>query len=90
VHIEITLADAKGILNPVATNPVTVTVEGAAELIGLDNGKPDSHESFKGCTMKANGGKLLAVIRAKREAGSVTVKMSSGELKPVSVNLSVS
>jgi len=88
-HIEISIVDINGVINPVATDPVTVTVEGAAELIGIDNGMPDSHESFKGTTMKAGCGLLLAIVRAKRESGSVTITITSEGLKPAVVELFV-
>ncbi|MCL2058668.1 MAG: DUF4982 domain-containing protein [Oscillospiraceae bacterium] len=90
-HIEIAIVDANGLLHPAATNAVTVDVEGAAELIGLDNGKPDSHESFKGRTMSANGGLLLAVVRAKRgqPGGAVKVTVSADGLKSAIVELSL-
>jgi len=86
-HIEIGIEDSCGIFNPVASNAVTVTVEGAAELIGIDNGIPDSHETFKGDTMNAGGGLLLAIIRAKREPGNVTVTITSEGLTPAIIEL---
>jgi len=86
-HIEISIEDANGLFNPAATNSLSVKVEGAAELIGLDNGKPDSHESFKGTSMKAHSGLLLAVIQAKRETGSIKVTISSDGLKPATIEL---
>ena len=87
--IDISLEDENGVFNPVTDNVITVSVEGAAELIGLDNGKPDSHESFKNSTMKANGGMLLAIVRAKRISGDVTVMISSGGLKSAKIELYV-
>jgi beta-galactosidase len=88
-HIEISIVDSNGVFNPVAANTVTVTVEGAAELIGIDNGMPDSHESLKGTTMKAGGGLLLAIVRAKREPGSATITITSEGLKQAAVELSI-
>ena len=81
-HIEISIVDNNGVINPVASNAVTVNVEGAAELIGIDNGMPDSHESFNGNTMNAGCGSLLAMIRAKREPGDVTISINAEGLKP--------
>lgn len=86
-HIEISLVDEAGRLNPVANNRISVKVEGAAHLIGLDNGKPDSLESFKGESMAANGGLLLAVIQAAREEGLVTVTVSGEGLAPCKLEL---
>jgi len=86
-HIEIALYDKNGVFNPVASNAITIKVEGAAELIGLDNGNPESHESFKGTTMNAHGGLLLAIIKAKREPGDVTVTITSEGLEQVKVEI---
>jgi len=88
-HIEISIIDGDGVINPVATNAVTVIVAGAAELIGIDNGMPDSHESFKGSTMNVGCGLLLAVVRAKREPGEVTVTITSEGLETAIAKLSV-
>ena len=86
-HIEISIEDSNGVFSPVAENAVTVNVEGAAELLGIDNGKPESHESFKGNTMKTGGGLLLAVIRAKREPGNIKVTVTADGLKPAVIDL---
>ncbi|MCL2403934.1 MAG: DUF4982 domain-containing protein [Defluviitaleaceae bacterium] len=88
-HIEITFADINGILNPVASNKVTVAVEGAAELIGLDNGNSASHESFKGHSMTAHNGMLLIVIRAKHDAGKAKVTITADGLTPAVVDFTV-
>jgi len=86
-HIEIRLEDANNNLNPVAANAVSVKVEGAADLLGIDNGMPDSHESFKGNTMNAAGGLLLAIIRAKQTPGPITIKITAKNLTPTTVEL---
>ncbi|MCL2663130.1 MAG: DUF4982 domain-containing protein [Oscillospiraceae bacterium] len=86
-HIEISLHDKNGVFNPTATDAITVKVEGAAELIALDNGKPDSHESFKASTMNTYGGLLLAIIRAKREPGEVKVTVSAEGIETAFIEL---
>ena len=89
-HIEITFADENGALNPVASNAVTVKVEGAAELIGIDNGSPTCHESFKGSTMAALNGMLLIMLRAKREPGKASVSIASDGLSPATIEFDIS
>jgi len=64
-----------------------VTVEGPGELAGLDNGKPDGKESFRGDTMRAYGGMLLAVIRTKPQAGDINVSISGDGLENKAVLL---
>jgi len=87
LHIEIDIVDEKGIHCPTATNPITINVEGSAQLIGLDNGKPDCHESFKGNTMAAHCGKLLAIIQSKRETGPVVITITATGLEATMVKL---
>ena len=82
-----TFADENGVLNPVASNTVTVEVDGPAELIGIDNGDPACHSSFKGNTMAAMGGMLLVILRARREPGQVKVRITSDGLVPALVGL---
>jgi len=88
-HIEVTFADANGILNPAASNVVSVSIEGAAELIGIDNGNPACHESFKGKNMAAHNGMLLIMIKAKNEPGQACVSITSDGLMPATVTFDI-
>ena len=82
-HIVVTFEDENGIQNPIASNVVNIKVDGPAELIGIDNGKPDCHESFKKNTKTAFNGMILGIIRTKQEKGEITITISSDELEPV-------
>jgi len=77
VFIEITAEDADG--NPVdnANHRVTVSVEGAGRLIGLDNGNSKDYDSYKAVSRRLFAGKLLAVIAADAQPGAITVTVSS-------------
>lgn len=77
VFVEISTVDADG--NPVenAMDYVTVQVEGAGRLVGLDNGDSTDYDQYKGTCRKLFQGKLLAVIGAKTSDGSVTVTVKS-------------
>ena len=80
-HIEVRITDETGLLCPTASNRINVEIEGPAELIGIDNGKPDCKDSFKGSSMEAMGGLLLLILRSKREPGTVSVKLCSDGLE---------
>ncbi|MGN0506682.1 MAG: glycoside hydrolase family 2 TIM barrel-domain containing protein [Lachnospiraceae bacterium] len=69
--------DADG--NPVenARNRVHVTVSGAGRLLGLDNGDSADFDEHKGRSRRLFGGKLLAVIGTKKEAGEIKITVSS-------------
>jgi beta-galactosidase len=86
-HIEVTFEDCQGVLNPVVDNVVQFSVAGPAALIGIDNGKPDCHVSFKGDAMPAYNGMLLGVLQASKEKGEVIVTCSSAGLEPAVVKI---
>lgn len=88
-HIELILLDEDNIFNPEATNIIHVKVEGPAKLIGLDNGNPVSHTSFKGSEMAAHKGLLLAMIQSQREVGKVKITIASEGLISTVVELDI-
>lgn len=75
--VEITAYDAQG--NPVenAKNRIFAEVEGAGRLLGLDNGNSTDFDQHKGKSRRLFGGKLLAVIASRQEAGEIRVTFSS-------------
>lgn len=80
IFIEINVVDKNGIVVANARNRVRVTVEGAARLVGLDNGDSTDYDSYKGDNRKLFSGKLLAIIQATLEPGEVTVDIKSDGL----------
>jgi beta-galactosidase len=86
-HVVVRIVDDMWNLVPTASNRITITLSGQGKLLGIDNGKSDSHELFCGSTMKAFGGMLLAVVQAKREPGNITLSVSCEGLPDVSLSL---
>ena len=72
-QIEVWLEDAEGNFCPQADLLLTFSVEGPAELIGVDNGNPEGMESLRGDRMHAFHGRALAVIRSTGETGEAVV-----------------
>lgn len=77
VFIEISVSDNNGIAVANARNRIKVTVEGAARLVGLDNGDSTDYDSYKGDNRRLFSGKLLAIIQSTLEPGEVTVSIKS-------------
>ena len=77
IFIEISVADKNGITVPNARNRVKVNVDGAARLVGLDNGDSTDYDSYKGDNRRLFSGKLLAIIQSTLEPGEVTVSIKS-------------
>lgn len=87
-HVEVRIEDAKGVIVPDATLPLTFSVEGEGRLIGLDNGDLWNHESYKGTQMPSRWGRCLAIVQAGQKAGSTKLRVSSPGLPESSVVLS--
>ncbi len=79
--VEIGTRDEKG--NPVenAADRVTVQVEGAGRLVGLDNGDSTDEDSYKGNSRRLFSGKLLAIIETGMIPGAVRIRVSGKGLK---------
>lgn len=79
--VEIGTWDEKG--NPVenAVDRVTVQVEGAGHLVGLDNGDSTDEDSYKGNSRRLFSGKLLAIIETGTIPGAVRIRVSGKGLK---------
>lgn len=81
--VEIGTRDERG--NPVenAVDRVTVRVEGAGRLVGLDNGDSTDEDSYKGNSRQLFSGKLLAIIETGMIPGAVRIRVSGKGLKSV-------
>jgi beta-galactosidase len=77
VFIETDVVDENGTLMPDADNLITYTISGPGEIVGVDNGNPISHESFKGNQRQAFHGKALAIVRSKCEEGPIQITAST-------------
>lgn len=76
-YIMISLTDENGILQNEADRKVSITVEGAGTLQGFGSADPKSLENFYDHERTTFDGKVLAVIRSKAEAGTITVTASA-------------
>ena len=79
-YVEVDVVDAQGVIVPQASNTIDFTITGPGKLVGVDNGNPISHESYKGTSRAAFSGKALAIIQSTTTAGAITLKTASGSL----------
>ncbi|MBY0114727.1 glycoside hydrolase family 2 TIM barrel-domain containing protein [Paenibacillus xylanexedens] len=81
IFVEIDVEDEAG--NPVhnANNRVQVQVTGAGRLLGLDNGDSTDYDPYKGLSRRLFSGKLMAIIGATNEPGTVRIEVSSEGLE---------
>jgi beta-galactosidase len=81
-YLNITAVDSKGCIVPNYDDPLTIDVAGPATLLALDNGNHYTDELFAGITTKKmRGGRMLVILRSKREAGKVVVSATTGKFK---------
>jgi len=79
---DITVVDAAGLTVLDATAAVTVRVEGAGRLIGLDTGDLSYAGCFKTATRNAYQGRLLATVQRTAPEGAMRVRATAVGLAP--------
>lgn len=81
-YLNIYAVDAKGRVVPNATSEVSVSVEGAATFVALDNADHYTNNLFFNVTSKQmQTGYMQCILRSTRQAGKVSVIVSSPTLK---------
>lgn len=81
-YLNVFAVDSKGRIVPDYDGELSVSVEGAATLLALDNGDHYTNELFTGInTKKMRGGRMQVILRSKREPGKVQVRAISGKFK---------
>ncbi len=85
--LTVEVVDASGVIVPNADNLVKFQVEGSGTIVGVDNGDPVSHESFKAPQRKAFHGKCLVVVQSGDKPGVVKLIASSDGLMANTVEI---
>jgi beta-galactosidase len=86
-HLTVQIVDDQGRTVPTADNDVTFDLQGEGQIIGVDNGDPASHESFKADHRKAFNGLCLAILRSTQNPGSIRITPRSHGLREAMVEL---
>jgi len=79
-YVTIGLTDAKGNLDPRASNLLRFKVDGPGTIAGVGNADPRSTESYQQPQRKAWRGKCMVVIRSMGKPGDITLKVSADGL----------
>ena len=87
IHLTVRILDAEGVFCPAADNRVVFEVEGEGRLIGVENGDPIDHDSYKADNRRAFAGMCLAIVQATRRAGEIHVRAASDDLQAATVRL---
>jgi beta-galactosidase len=86
-YVDIALTDHGGTIKPLADREITVTVDGAATLLGLGSAAPATEESFTDTVHTTHHGRALAVLRAGRQPGPITVTVTAADCEPRRLHL---
>ena len=81
IFLEIIALDKNGVPVENANSRVKVSVEGAGELLGLDNGDSTDTDDYKCDSRRLFSGKLLAAVSIKGKTGELKVTAKSIGLK---------
>ena len=87
--ITVSVTDEHGIPVGNAVDRVHVSVTGAGMLMGVDNGDSTDRDGYKTTTRSLFSGKLLAIIGATDQAGTVRVVVSAPGLESASLEIPV-
>lgn len=88
-HLKIEVVDEDGNVVTKATNIISLDIEGAGELLGVESGELDGLVDLKSHSRKAFEGKLLAFLRPLQKKGIVTVQITSPGLEPKTLEIPV-
>ena len=79
-HVTVSVVDREGRTVPTADNEIAFDIHGAGRIIGVDNGRPDSHESYQGKSRKAFNGLALVLLQSTRRSGGMVLTAASPTL----------
>ncbi len=85
--LTVDVLDASGVIVPNADNLVKFQLEGSGAIVGVDNGNPVSHESFKAPERKAFHGKCLVVVQSGEKAEIIKLTATSEGLPATTVEI---
>jgi len=87
IFVPVSVVDAEGVLVPDASLPLTVEVEGAAQLCAFGSGDPAAVGSLSDANTNAFRGRALVILRATGKAGTVRLRVTAPGLPPASTEV---
>ena len=85
--VTVIVSDKQGQLVPYADNLISFDLKGPGKIIGVDNGNPVSHESFKASYRKAFHGLCLAIVQSTESPGEIVLQASGEGLKGATIKI---
>jgi beta-galactosidase len=72
--ITATIVDEKGIRCANADNLIQFSITDSGKIIAVDNGNIINHDGYQGQATRAYQGKAIAIIKATKDSGTITIK----------------
>lgn len=88
-HIVVEVFDENGHIVKLADNNITCTVEGPAQLLGLENSDNTDMGDYRDNQQRVFQGSLLTYIRNGKESGKVIVRFTSPLLKSTEISFEI-
>ena len=87
-QIEVRIVDSEGNVVPTANNLVTFSIEGEGKIIGVDNGNPRDHNSYKISRRNAFNGLCFVIVQSSGKPGEINLTAKSVGLhgKTIEIN----
>jgi beta-galactosidase/beta-glucuronidase len=86
-HVEIRVVDKKGVVVPNDNHVCSVEVDGAGQLLAVDNGNQSDTTPLSASSRALYHGRALAIIQSARYRGSIVLKVSAPGLPDAKLKL---
>ncbi len=86
-YVTATVADEHGVRIPGADDVVTFKLNGPGRIAAVDNGDNTSHEPFQADSRRAYDGECIAILKALKSGGPLTLTASAPNLAPATIQI---
>lgn len=86
-YFEINVVDEDGNLVPDSEADIKFDVTGEGKLVGLDNGNPIDHTSYKSNRRRVFGGKGIAIVQTSKTKGEIKLQAVSEGLESACITI---
>ena len=87
--ITATIVDEKGIRCANADNQIKFTITDSGKIIAVDNGNIINHDGYQGPATRAYQGKAIAIVKATKDSGTISIKAESEGLGQGSIPIEI-
>jgi beta-galactosidase len=86
-YITVHITDENGLIDPNASNKLAFEIEGPGRIVAVDNANLKDSVSYVANSRDAWKGKALVIVRSTGDAGVISLKVTSPDLKGSTINI---